>query len=774
VIFRTLLAQLLIARGLRTERRGRPENAIRWYSAAIRLAPRFAPGHLNLGVCLETAGRDDEASRCYEAVLQLEPDNVPAHYNLGKRAYLDGDFGTAERHLRSALELRPRFPDAHLLLGAVREAQGDFAGALSETDKVLLQEPGYVGALLNRAGLLSQTGRRDEAIECYKRALEAEPRQPAVHWHIGNLLADSGRLAEAAERYREALAIDRDFKQAARSLSLVLDGQGRRQEAISALEEVVGRHPDFVDGHLALGTLLASDGRLGESAARIRQALLIEPHSASAHLALGHTLRARGKAGDALEHYRQALSAEPNSIDARWALVITHLQPVYDSSDSSVEARRAFDQGLSSLDAWIGGTRLAGASSAVGEPPPFYLAYQPENNRDLLSRYGALCARIMASHARARRALRPGSGRPLRALVVSAHLYNHSVWNALLKGWFQRHENRRFELESVYLGRERDNETRAAERFSSHFIAPAGPFDLIAGAIEQREPDVIIYPEIGMDAMTYKLASSRLAPVQVTTWGHPETSGLPTLDYFVSADGLEPSGAQAHYSEELALLPNLGCTYAARPFAKDAPDLGGQLDSGPPLLICPGTPFKYSPEHDSALVEIARRLGECRFAFFTFRVPEITRQLENRLRSRFLAEGLNPDRFLIFLPWQTPAQFRGLLSMASVYLDTIGFSGFNTAMEAIEASLPIVTIEGRFLRGRLASGILRRLGLDELVVATEADYASAVVRLCRDMGYRAAIQTRIRSARDILYDDPDPAAAMDDFVEGLAERARRT
>jgi protein O-GlcNAc transferase len=187
-----------------------------------------------------------------------------------------------------------------------------------------------------------------------------------------------------------------------------------------------------------------------------------------------------------------------------------------------------------------------------------------------------------------------------------------------------------------------------------------------------------------------------------------------------------------------------------------------------PLLVCPGTPFKYAPRHDRVFVEIARRLGDCRFAFFTYRVPELSEKLRLRLQASFSAHGLDAGRYCVFLPWQSPAQFRGLMGSAHVYLDTPGFSGFNTAMEAVECGLPIVTREGAFMRGRLASGILKRIGLQELVARGEDDYIELAVRICRDGDYRAQLRRRIESQRSVLFDDPAPIRALEEFLERVA------
>jgi predicted O-linked N-acetylglucosamine transferase (SPINDLY family) len=106
-----------------------------------------------------------------------------------------------------------------------------------------------------------------------------------------------------------------------------------------------------------------------------------------------------------------------------------------------------------------------------------------------------------------------------------------------------------------------------------------------------------------------------------------------------------------------------------------------------------------------------------------------------------------------------------------VFLDTIGFSGFNTAMQAVECGLPIVTREGRFLRGRLASGILKRMGLPELVAQSEEDYVTLAVKLARDTEYREHIRSRIAASRHLLFEDVAPIRALEAFLVEATSRS---
>ena len=112
------------------------------------------------------------------------------------------------------------------------------------------------------------------------------------------------------------------------------------------------------------------------------------------------------------------------------------------------------------------------------------------------------------------------------------------------------------------------------------------------------------------------------------------------------------------------------------------------------------------------------------------------------------------------------------MQKADVFLDTIGFSGFNTAIQAIECGLPIITREGLFLRGRLASGILRRMGVTELITSNEAEYVNLVVRLVQDRDYRNAVQEKIIANRSILFDDLEPIRALEQFLVGQVKANR--
>lgn len=100
------------------------------------------------------------------------------------------------------------------------------------------------------------------------------------------------------------------------------------------------------------------------------------------------------------------------------------------------------------------------------------------------------------------------------------------------------------------------------------------------------------------------------------------------------------------------------------------------------------------------------------------------------------------------------------MQQSALMLDTLGFSGFNTGLQAIECGLPVLAREGDFMRGRLASGLMRRIGLPELVASSDEEFIDRAVQLAADDSKRKALRHQITNRRQILYHDLEPVRAL--------------
>jgi CRISPR-associated protein Csy1 len=123
---------------------------------------------------------------------------------------------------------------------------------------------------------------------------------------------------------------------------------------------------------------------------------------------------------------------------------------------------------------------------------------------------------------------------------------------------------------------------------------------------------------------------------------------------------------------------------------------------------------------------------------------------------------------LLFLPPMRHDAYLAVNHHCDVMLDTLHWSGGNTALDALSVGLPMVTLHGTLMRGRQSSAMLRRAGLDDLIALDREGYVRIAARLGADREWRMAIRQRSLAGRAALFDDPAPLAALNDVLEGLA------
>jgi len=745
------------------------------------------PGSMARAVDLHRAGQLDAAASIYKEVLAQSPHDFDASHMLGVIALQQGQFETAQGQLTEAVSIRPRDAAAMGNLGISYLRDGKLEQARQWFEKALKIAPNSVPTLTNMGTVLLESGRTGEALPLARKAYKLDPKAYDTCNLLGACLLKSGEELAAADVLETAAKLQPDQAEAWVNLASVMRSLGKEDLANEYAYKAATLKPN---SPLALGAQAAAQYDQGDIAGSIesyRKLLLLAPAGADTRVAYAHVLLADGLNEEALEQLQRAQALREKDLNIRWAGVMAHLKTVYRSEPERAASREAFGKALQEVKQWYEQTpKVESAFKAVGVNQPFLLAYHPDNNRDLLSGYGQLCAAFMSSFPlpatgkRSSKAAGSTEGaRKLRLGVVSAQVKNHSVWNAITKGWLQSLDRSRFEVTLFQVDMAADEETTAAQELVSRF--ENAPRDLAGWAqtIREADLDVILYPEIGMHALTLKLACLRLAPVQAASWGHPETTGLPTIDLYISAAAFEPPTAAANYTERLVTLPNLGVY--VEPLVPEArvPNWRAlKLPNGEPLLLCPGTPYKYSPQYDDLWVQIAQQLGRKtlfrrsgggRLVFFATHGEERNHRLETRLRAAFDAAGLKFESHVSFVPALARPDFFGLMREATLMLDTPGFSGFNTALQAIECGLPVLAFEGQFMRGRLASGIMRQLDLPGLVATSSAEFIQKAVALTRDADGRKNLQAQIMTRREKLFRDLTPVRALESC---LLEAAR--
>jgi CRISPR-associated protein Csy1 len=275
-----------------------------------------------------------------------------------------------------------------------------------------------------------------------------------------------------------------------------------------------------------------------------------------------------------------------------------------------------------------------------------------------------------------------------------------------------------------------------------------------------------------MHALTYEIAALRLAPVQCVGWGHPVTTGSDVVDAYFTSEPMEPPDADSHYVERLVRLPGIGVSYSMPEPLPPAPRAQLGLPEGRRIYMCAQSLFKVHPEMDDLLAGVIAHDPEGVLVFFQAMGRFATESLAGRLQRAFARRGIGPRGQLKFLPRMESGQFRRALAAADVVLDTVRWSGGNTSIDAFAAGTPVVTLPGRFMRGRQTAGMLALMGLPELIAASAGDYVRLAVEVARDRDRNVLLRRAIVERRGVLFDQPAPLAAFSEALLRLGAGMR--
>ena len=720
------------------------------------------------------AGNHAEAARVYRLVLRAEPDQFDALHLLGVLEAQRGNNAEADRLLDRALRVNSRSADALNNRANVLRDLKRHNEALAIVNRALEIRQEFPEALNSRGSILHELKRYEEALASLDRSLALKPRNVSALNNRGIVLLDMGRPEEALAPFDQALTITPTLPEVWNNRGNALRALRRWDEALKCYDRSLAINPHYVKALRARGDLLHALIRDDEAVASLSEAAAIEPNSGILQLELANVLFFSGRRTDAEAHYRRALSLDPDLAEARFELCICQLPIVCASEAEIVERREAYEAELNKLSSEVERGLVKG-DLAVGlaSHAPFYLGYQGRNDRELQGVYGSLACRIVGNrYSPAPMSAAPRAGERIRLGIVSHYFREHSAWKMRIKSWLTQLDRQRFQIFGYHTGAERDGATELAASLCDRFVQGLHSIEDWRQAIIADAPHVLLYPAIGMDGHSVVLAAQRLAPVQCCSWSHPVTTGLPTVDYFLSSELMEPPNGQEHYTETLVRLPNLGVYYEpieVKPIPVDRAQLG--LRQTASVFWCAQSLFKFLPRHDEVFPLIARGLSDSQFVFVPYRGgTAVTEVFQERLRKAFAAFGMNAADHCVFLPRLDQDRYITAIGQCDVFLDSIGWSGCNTTLESLAHDLPIVTRRGDLMRARHAAAILERMGITDTIVETVDDFISTAVRLGRDVPWRNAIKQRIATNKDKIYRDRAALSALEAFLDRAARR----
>jgi predicted O-linked N-acetylglucosamine transferase (SPINDLY family) len=690
---------------------------------------------MRLAIEHQQAGRLDVAESIYRAVLDSEPAHSGANYNLALIALQSGRPGQAVPVLKSALETDPDnaaywMNYAVALAGsgnpaAAREvllqARGRGLGGQALAD-LLAQVERMKGAAAptvvetvdgNRSGqsrainltALAQLNREGRHAELEQTAgpLTRQFPDSGPLWRLfgAALLAQNktGQAHEALERASELLP---DDAPTLNLLGLSLRRLQRNAEAVEVHRRAVALDASKPDYFSNLANALLNLGRAEEAMATARRGLDLQPNDAQAHLSMARAYYELGETATARQHYRAASDAAPGMIEAHSAYLFCL------SHDEKVAPEESLAEHL----------RIGDLIEA-----PYRSAWRPhENDRD--------------------------PERDLRIGFVSADLREHPVAYLIEPVWRAMKTGRNRIIAYAHLGAE-DAVSRRLRGLADEWVRIDQMRDEALCERIRADRIDILFDLSGHTTYNRLTAFARKpAPIQVSWFGYPATTGLSAIDYrFLRGSGMADSAIEKQFCEKLVRFRHRGFQpELSAPPVNPLPALNGnRLTFG-----SFNRPAKIGEAVVALWGRVLRALPDSRLLI----AAAGEEGLRERLRAAFAAHGVAPER-LDFRPRVALPQYMAMHHEVDIALDTFPYTGGTTTSHALWMGVPVLTFAGPVPQQNQAASILRMLDLNEWVTETEDAFVdqavSAAARLDELAGLRAGLRDRMsRTFEDAL------------------------
>jgi len=241
--------------------------------------------------------------------------------------------------------------------------------------------------------------------------------------------------------------------------------------------------------------------------------------------------------------------------------------------------------------------------------------------------------------------------------------------------------------------------------------------------IRDKNLDLLLYTDIHMSTNLYYLTLLRLAKFQLTSWGHPETTGNNKIDFFLSSKLLETEGYQNNYTEKV-LLSNYLPMYFYKPKITFALKKEEILNKN--IYFCPQSLFKMHPSFDEAIKKILHKDKKAQIFFIKDRKEILSKMFIKRLK-KIMTENIDRINFIDRL---TPEEFIHYCGRVSVLLDPFWFGAGNTFHESMLYGTPTVTMPTKYLKSRVVAGAYKQMQIDDAPIFNNIDdYVDKCVEL---------------------------------------------
>ncbi len=597
----------------------------------------------------------------------------------------------------------------HFRMGRMEQAQRCYR-------RILEIDPAHADALYVLGGIALNDGDSATAIDLVRRAIDADPNNASFHFSLGTVLASIGRSSEAIPYFQDAVRLRPDLPDWRRHLAAAMHEAKRPTGAVAASGIDTGPRPTDAQGFLDLGTTFQQLGRLEDAEAAFQEAIRLAPQMAAPQLSLAALQVDQGRPVEAEVAARQAIETGPETPEMSYVLgsalsaQARHVEAA-EYLNQAVEQRPDFEPAWNCL-------LFAMTYSDHWSAREIYEAHVRWGQRFA----PAACPPIDPSHRL--------PGHRLRIGYLSPDYRQHPV-AFFIEAPLLQHDRTRFEVFCYHTDGRVDATTRRLKTLADHWRWMVAPSEQ---ALEQviREDGIDILVELSGHTEGHQLGvlSRRVAPVQMTYLGYPNSTGLAAIDYRITDARADPPGeADSLHVEKLLRVPESFLCYSPPESTLDI--------AVPPVrrngFITFGSFNNFAKLSPTLLGLWARILA----AVPGSRLMIKTRGLQDAgLRTLLLDQleraGLARERVSIVGPTFSHREHMDAYAEVDIALDTFPYHGTTTTLDALWMGVPVITLAGDRHASRVGLSILACLELTELIAYSPEDYVATALRLAAD------------------------------------------
>lgn len=682
----------------------------------------------------------------------MDPNQLNQHMQQTVQLHQSGNLKEAIKRYKMALKHFPKQSDILNLLGTAYSQNGDYKQGLKHIQQALDIQPNHPHYLCNKGETLVRAEKLDEAKLMFLSLIQQQPTLAVAHFNLANILKKQELYEMAVDHYQRAIHYQPNKSEYHYNLGNALQAMGNYRSALRAYEKCLELNPGKADAHNNRALMQVEWEDFEGALKSYQQALAIDPNFMPTHQNLFQFYDQRNQIQEARKLLTKMRRIQPNNPHLR--LKELALFPIINpDQEETLKQIEQFRQGIQSINKEdLHLDKLQSNNLSF----PSIITYYGLDDRQLREEYAALFEHLFNFQPPRYNHREPHLG----FLVTHKH---EGVFLKCMTGLI-RELSRHFRLSVVC---SRPNGKKIIEKHlpDVNFIELSSELLKSAKVIQSAEVDLLYYWEVGTDSVNYFLPSLKPAPLQVGTWGWPVTSGLKSMDYYLSCQHLEIENPQQNYTEKLYLLPRIPVFYYEPDIPAEPFDyIKYQLNPDGNYYLCAQNLRKIQPAQDRLFNSILEKDSNGHILLLGDKSSAITDSLKDRL-----AQSMG-DFFsrVTILPRLPEDEYLALVKSVPVILDSLHYTGgANTNYDAFAAGTPVVTLSSKFHRGRYTTAAYQQMGFTELVTETSEAYVNLALKLVRDPDYRQQVSQEILSRKSELFEDQQAITAFTEHVYDL-------